>query len=120
MWAWVMAAEEVNWSSTNLLQSAQSVTRGLEALKNEHEVLLSSIKSPLVGESGKIDRLKDKMKELLVLHIKDDIENNEELLLVESKAASLSQSLNSLNTGLNDANVMYNTCILYYINKLLS
>ena len=34
------------WSSSNLLQSAQSVTRELEALKNEHEVLLSAITNP--------------------------------------------------------------------------
>lgn len=45
-----MAEEE--WSSTALLENTRSISRGLEALKTEHEAQLSEIKMNTEEEGG--------------------------------------------------------------------
>jgi kinesin light chain len=83
-----------------LLDDVRGVCRGLEALKNEHGSLLSAVELE--------DNLYDKDE--------DGIIDEQDVLLAQTKAACLSDSLNTLTSGLNDANLLMG--VLQYISSL--
>lgn len=88
---------EESYSFNSLLDGTQAVRRGLEALRGEHENLLG-----VITQKEGFDE--------------EHEEQSDESLLLECKEATLAESMNRLNGGLHEAELL--VMILQYIGSL--
>ena len=110
----VMAEDERSWSFSSILESIQSVSRALETLKSEHESLLATVKtSEQLEDKGQfkllIQLIYMKSIVFIIIDIDDDLDPE---VVKETKEATLAQSINTLNKGLQEANVT-----IFYMNR---
>ncbi len=106
---------EENWSFSNLVESLQTVRKELEVLRSEHEISITDVGSTATGEKGEGEHegclFLETMNAVsryagITFVIEDDKENTETFLLQESKEAVLAESLNKLNGGIKESEVM--------------
>ena len=109
-----MAEDETSWSFSSILESIQSVSRALETLKSEHESLLATVKTSEQLEDKSQFKLLNQLvyiKSIVFIIIDNDDELDPEVVK-ETKEATLAQSINTLNKGLQEANVT-----IFYMNR---